>query len=67
MMDKLEELELELTKLEHTKDCPVKKLSYLCECGLSEGRRRMYSYIDNKRIERNQNETILGKEKFQNT
>jgi hypothetical protein len=55
-LTKLESLELELSKLEHTNNCPVLKSRSLCECGLSEGRRRMYNYIENKRIERKQNE-----------
>jgi hypothetical protein len=66
-MQHLEHLELILTKLEHTKDCPVTLTSCLCECGLSEGRRRLYSYIDNKRIEQkdkiNENETNANDQK----
>jgi hypothetical protein len=56
-LTKLESLEIELTKLEHTRNCPVLKRRSLCECGLSEARRRMYSYIENKRIEMGHNET----------
>jgi hypothetical protein len=46
---KLDELELELNVLEHHPSCPVKKYQQLCECGLSEGRRRLFNYIQSMR------------------
>jgi hypothetical protein len=58
----LEQLELTLTTLEHTKECPVRRALKLCECGLSEGRRRLYNYIDNKRMElRNEQNNAVTK------
>lgn len=53
----LEALELTLTKLQHAKNCPVRREGRLCECSLSEGRRRLYNYIaelrQQERIEEN--------------
>ena len=49
--EELEKLELTLSKLEHTPYCPVEKRRSLCECGLSEGRRRLYNYIQSMRVE----------------
>jgi hypothetical protein len=46
---KLDELELELNILEHHPYCPVKKPQNLCDCGLSEGRRRLFNYIQSMR------------------
>ena len=60
--EELEKLELTLSKLEHTPYCPGaenpsaviiwgEKRRLLCECGLSEGRRRLYNYIQSMRVE----------------
>ena len=49
--EELEKLELTLSKLEHTPYCPVFEGRSLCECGLSEGRRRLYNYIQSMRVE----------------
>lgn len=49
--EELEKLELLLSKLEHAPRCHVKENQGLCECGLSEGRRRLYNFIDSCRLE----------------
>jgi hypothetical protein len=49
--EELEKLELLLNLLEHPVNCPYNQTRALCECGLSEGRRRLYNYIKNCRTE----------------
>lgn len=46
---KLDELELDLNVLEHHPKCEVSKPQHLCDCGLSEGRRRLFNYIQSMR------------------